>query len=111
MKRYPTTATNAFATNAVLDTGIGKLLTVSCHSKNAATCYLQIFDAAALPSNSAIPLIEIPIATATTGTLDYGATGLPYAIGLVAALSTTAASLTIATSADGLFCGVTDYNQ
>jgi hypothetical protein len=108
MKRYPT-GTNAFAKSVVADTGLGRLLNVSCYNANAGDMYLQIFDAASLPADGTVPLAQVRIPTTGTGSLDFGESGLPYSDGLVAALSSTAASLTLAAATDGLFCAVTDH--
>lgn len=105
MTRYPQ-GTNAFAASVVMATGRKLVKSVSAYNKNASTVYLQIFDAAALPSNNAIPLQEVAIPTKSIGFIDFPHPGSPVSNGLVAAFSSTDDKLTVLETSDGLFHGL-----
>ena len=73
----------------------------SMFNNNGSTRYLQVFDAAALPANGVVP--DLVIAVTTGATVQIPLTGrVPFATGIVLAISTTAATLTIG-AADALF--------
>ena len=112
MKRYPLAGIdNSLAKYAVFETGVGRLLHVECYNANAGDMYLQLFDSATLPDNGAVPLQQLRIPKTDTGALDFGIQGLEFANGIVAALSSTASVLTLASANDGLFSGATDYDH
>lgn len=97
--RYDSAAAEA---SAVLATGRTRVWNVIMHNGNAATRYLLLFDAAALPANGTVPdAPPLQIPADGTGSLDLG-DGSLFLNGLVAASSTTAQTLTIG-SADAIF--------
>lgn len=104
MTRFPQ-GTNAFAKSAVLATGFKRIYSVTAYNKGGSTAYLQLFDAASLPANGTVPLIEVAVPANGTASMDFGAKGIPVSSGAVAALSSTDATLTLASSSDGLFLG------
>lgn len=81
----------------------GLLYSATVFNNSASTLYFQLFDAAGLPANGTVPLMSTQLPPGTTGSLDYGSIGRPFATGIFAALSTTAATLTLTGSADGFF--------
>ena len=102
---YPLTsnaASTAVAASLVIKAAAGVLLTLSTHNNRGSTQYIQIFDAASLPSNGAVPLVVINMLTVTNSFLDFGQYGKSFATGIVVANSSTLATLTIG-SADCWF--------
>lgn len=102
----PAVTTAATATNLVLYTGkggAGTTLTVIFTNTNAATRYLQIFDAAALPADATVPKASIAVATGQTYVLN-----VPWSCttGIVLCNSTTALTKTLG-AADSIFTGYT----
>lgn len=59
--------------------------------------WLQVHDAAALPSNGAVPLKVYPLQAASAFSWRFDPTGIPLVNGLVLAVSTTEATLTVGT--------------
>ena len=97
---------NAFAPSAVIKASAGTLYSVSVYNTNAATRYLMIFDAAAVPGLATVPLAVVSALTKTTAYYDFGTLGISMFTGIVAALSSTDTSLTITGTNDGLFIAV-----
>jgi hypothetical protein len=68
---------------------------------------LMLFDATSLPTNGAIPVLAVPIAAATSatqpspGSFSLPTQGFQFQNGIVFALSTTAKTLTVDTTAGG----------
>lgn len=83
----------------------GVLQNLVVTNKNASTRYLMLFNATSVPANTAIPVYPaVAIPTEGTGTIsEEVAQGMDFGIGLVAALSSTLASLTLTTTNDGFF--------
>lgn len=103
----PTTAPTAvnpgaLAASAVVSTKRGVLFAVRYTNTNVAIRYLQVFDAAAVPADAAVPLISVPVAAGAYFDLTFGVHGRPFAVGCVVCHSSTAAAKTIG-GADGLF--------
>ena len=86
----------------VVKTVSGRLFRLFVTNNNAATRYIQIFDATALPADGAVPNLVAIIPAATTNILDLGIYGRPFANGIVVCNSTTLATKTIG-SADSWF--------
>ena len=66
--------------------------------------FLQIHDAVSLPANTAVPLLVVPLPADTTIGFDFS---VYCAVGAVAAISTTKATLTISANAALFFATVT----
>lgn len=64
------------------------------HSTKTTAQYIQIHDAAALPSNGAIPLMTYPVEANAGVYADYGR-GRQFSNGMVICNSSTAATLTV----------------
>jgi len=92
----------ALATSLVIKPAAGKLYGVSVYNNNAAARFVQLHDATALPPNGAVPVMVATVATVANLGLYWGSVGRSFEQGIVIALSTTAATLTIA-AADGFF--------
>lgn len=70
------------------------------YSKNAALCWLHVFDLAALPANGTEPTLPpIPVQPNSGVAIDWSEPR-KFANGFVVALSTTEATLTISAAAD-----------
>lgn len=75
-------------------------------SNTGAALFLQLFDAAALPADGAVPLVSVPVSAASVQFYDV-AKGLPLTTGLAFCLSSTQATKTVAGSV-GLFVAAYD---
>lgn len=93
---------DALEASHVIKTVGGKLFGVSVYNNNAAARFVQLHDARALPANGAVPAVVATVATIANLGLYWGSVGRAFEQGIVIALSTTAATLTIA-GADGFF--------
>ena len=101
----PFSNSGALAKSAVLLSDARQVLQVGGLNTNAAVdYYLQLFQASALPANGAVPDLEKPVLRGAYAEFDWqNSGGQRFPKGLVAALSTTAGTLTLAGSSDGWF--------
>lgn len=91
------------AASAVLSDGPHNHRQVSVDNKSASVnYYLQLFNAASLPANGAVPEFEMVVPFGTTRGFEWN-WGERFSAGLVAALSTTPGTLTVSVVADGFF--------
>lgn len=75
----------------------GNLFDYEAYNAAAATRYVQVFNATALPANGTVPdLMPLEIPAAGTGSLAFVNEGCPFTTGIVIAISSTRATLTIA---------------
>lgn len=83
---------------------VARLHQLIATNTNAALRYIQVFDAAAVPANGAVPLITFPLtaAASTQPPLSFGVYGRTFTNGIVVCNSTTEATLTLG-SADSFF--------
>jgi len=95
-------SSTALASSIVAFVGQGRLFGFSVSSTRASSQFIQLFDLGALPSNGAIPVLSLNVATGTSIAVDFGSEGRWGRIGCVIANSTTQGSLTLG-SADCLF--------
>jgi hypothetical protein len=80
-----------------------KLIELFALNTNSSAEYLQLFDGYAAPSNGDVPLLVQSIGALGNEVLDFGSANcLPFQFGIVAALSSTAATYTAVSS--HLFC-------
>lgn len=94
----------AYEASRVLSTTPCTLKSVTVTNKAASDRFLMLFDATSLPGDGAVPNFPpVQIPSKATGEYD-GPEAL--AVGLVAALSSTEDTLTVATAGDGFFRGV-----
>lgn len=91
----------ALAASQIVSDGPGVLYGVRFTNTNAATRYLQVFDAEALPADAAVPLMSVPVAAGAFVALDFGAHGRAFGVGCVVCTSSTQATKTIG-AADAL---------
>lgn len=99
-----TARTSGFATHLVAATSACYPCGGRVHSKNASVGYAQVFNAASLPANGAVP-DEVIVVSGNNGASLLQFPPIPtngYGTGLVVALSTTQATLTIIGTSDAL---------
>lgn len=65
--------------------------------------WLMVFDAASLPANGTVPTLPAMKVPAGSTGFYYGSAALPFTTGVVAACSTSAATLTITTTDEAAF--------
>jgi hypothetical protein len=92
----------ALATSLVVKASAGRLRLVRVTSTLGAVQYLQLHNATSLPANGATPAHVVAIPANSSAELDLGELGDYFATGIVAAVSTTAATLTVG-AADSVF--------
>lgn len=92
----------ALEASEVFKIGAGVARDLVVFNNNAASRYVQVFDASALPSNGAVPILSVLCPAGDSVGFDWGADGMAFSTGFIACLSTTGATKTIA-AADGLF--------
>lgn len=92
---YPDNAsTTAYATNLVVCARAGRLFGLSGYNSGGAQ-FLQIHDAAALPSDTAVPSVVVAIAATANFSIDFGLRGRRFATGIVVCNSSTGPTKTI----------------
>lgn len=91
----------ALAASAVVCARRSALLRATMLNTNAAARWMQVFDAAAVPADAAVPILSIPVAAGALATLDLGVHGKLFKAGIVICTSSTAATKTIG-AADAL---------
>lgn len=89
-------------TGRVVKAGPGRVYGVSYYNDNAATRYLQFFDATSAPADTAVPLITVPVAAGASTYINFGRYGRLFETGIYVCNSTTDVTKTLG-SADGLF--------
>lgn len=77
-----------------------KVYSVIVTNISGADAFLQVFDAAAVPADTAVPMVSIPVANGLVQFYDVP-TGIPLVNGLAACLSSTQSTKTLA--GNGLF--------
>lgn len=95
-------SSTAYEASHVITKAPGKVLSVHGYNSKGSAQFIQIFDAAALPADTAVPLLTITVATASNFTITFPADGLPCATGIVVCNSSTGPTKTIG-SADVFF--------
>lgn len=88
--------------SALVSAGGGRLCGFSVYNGNAATRFLQFFDATVLPANGTVPTLVYPVQAGATFWLEYLRPRV-FQRGIYVAKSTTATTLTVGSGADQLF--------
>jgi len=94
-----TANSGALAKSLVVSAVPGRLFSVSVWNNAVADRYIQLHDAASLPADSAVPKLVFKCPADSEKARDY-VDGRIFATGIVVAVSTTAATLTITTTND-----------
>lgn len=95
--------TTAYVKSLVVSATPASLCGLSGYNSNAATQYIQIHDAASLPSNGAYPVVSFPASAASKFAIDYGANPRQFTTGIVVCISSTQNTLTLGATADTSF--------
>lgn len=81
----------------------GSLYSVTAFNNDTVTNFLQIFDAAALPADGAVPMALCSVLAGYATGLDWGTLGKKITNGIVICLSSTAATKTLVAGDVALF--------
>ena len=92
----------ALAASIVAKTSAGSLVSLQVYNDKSSAQYIQVFDAAALPANGAVPVYTFTLASKGTQTIDFGDYPVNCVNGIVIANSSTGSTLTVG-SADCWF--------
>lgn len=95
--------TTAYVKSLVVSATPASLCGLSGYNSNAATQYIQIHDAASLPSNGAYPVISFPAIALDKFSIDFGANPRQFNTGIVVCISSTHNTLTLGAAADTSF--------
>lgn len=96
----------ALATSLVIKATPGKLLMLAAYNNKGSAQFIQLHNATALPANTAVPILTFSIPTLTTIFVPIPLLcGMDFSTGIVAANSSTAATLTVG-SADCWFTAI-----
>lgn len=98
-----TTRVNSSALEAskVIKASAGTLWDIVVYNNKASTQYIQLFDSATVPADTAVPVMTFPVATLTTVGISFQQ-GMTFSTGIAISNSSTAATKTIG-SADCFF--------
>jgi hypothetical protein len=88
-------STTAAAASLVVKASSGVLMGMSVTNNNNAAQYIQIHDAAALPTDGAVPALSLTVPATTSFGIDFGTTGRSFVNGIVVCNSSTFATKTI----------------
>lgn len=87
-------ATAAYANSLIVKATAGMLYGISGYNSGGSQ-FVQVFDAATLPANGAVPKIMFFVPANSNFSWDGGDASFPFATGIVIAVSTTGPSLTL----------------
>ena len=89
----------------IILTGRGTLVSLQGHNPGA-ECFVQLFDHAGAPASGAVPVAVVTVPAGEEFFIDVPVTGIPFTAGIVAMVSTTAATYTALESGGVLLWGV-----
>lgn len=87
--------TTAYAASLVVKASAGALWGLSGYNSKASTQFIQIHNAASLPSNGAAPVVLFPVEANSPFAMDFGTRGRAFSTGIVICNSSTGATKTI----------------
>jgi hypothetical protein len=87
--------TTAYATNLVVKQSSGTLYGLSGYNSKTSAQFIQIHDAAALPADTAVPKVVFTVPASSNFSIDFGARGRAFAVGVVVCNSSTGPTKTI----------------
>lgn len=85
----------AYEASHVIKPGPGTLWGLSGYNARASGQWIQIHDAAAVPADGAVPKVLIYVAAQSSFTLDFGARGRAFAVGIIICNSSSGPTKTI----------------
>lgn len=92
----------AAATNLVVKAAPGTLYGFTVYNAKASAQFIQLHDATALPSDTAVPVLSLAVAATSNLVVDLGVRGKSFSTGIVICNSSTVATKTVG-SADCSF--------
>lgn len=92
----------AYEASRIIKAGAGRLWGFSGYNSKASAQFIQIFDSATLPADTAVPVVVFTVATVANFSLDYSTRGRKFDNGIVICNSSTGPTKTIG-SADCWF--------
>lgn len=99
----PKLTTQLGVVSGAIKAGPGSVYSLIATNENAATRYFQLHNLAAAPTNPAVPVITVPVPTASSIVLGndfFSKHGLQFSIGIAFGWSTTRDTYTAATASD-----------
>jgi len=87
--------TTAYAASLVVKASAGTLYNVTGYNSKASAQFVQIFDAAALPTDGAVPAVVISVAASSPFSISFGTYGRRFENGIVICNSSTGPTKTI----------------
>lgn len=96
---------SAYEASHVLKASAGKLISLIGYNSKSSAQFIQIFDSATVPADTAVPVCVFTVPAANNFSLDIPITGLPCSVGISVSNSSTGPTKTIG-SADVFFTAV-----
>lgn len=92
----------AYETSRIVKASAGRLWGFSGYNSKASAQFIQVFDSATLPADTAVPVVVFTVATVANFSLDFSTRGRVFTNGIVICNSSTGPTKTIG-SADCWF--------
>lgn len=92
----PSNATTvAYAASKVVKASAGTLYGITGYNSKGSTQFVQLHNAAALPADTAVPVVTITVPATSNFSIDFGQYGRYFTTGIVVANSSTGPTLTV----------------
>jgi hypothetical protein len=103
---FTTARSSAAVKELSVSTSPALLSHICVNNTGAGTQYFMLFDATSLPSNGTTPLISWQVAAGADVHSSLSGLGILFPTGCYAAMSSTAATLTLTATSDAIICVV-----